>query len=414
MERLGPFGPAPRIAVGVSGGADSSALAVLADAWARARGGAILALVVDHGLRLESSSESTDTMARLQARGIPARRLALDPAPSGPDISAVARAARHAALHDACREAGILFLALAHSRADQAETLLWRRLRGSLAAGLAGMAARREVDDLVVLRPLLGFSPAALRATCRAAGLAWVEDPTNRALRHARPRLRQLLADPAGEGAGIAALAEAAVRFGASRAAAEAALAEELAELVELRPEGFAQVARPQALSGQAAARLVQAIAGAPYAPQAARAAALVRAGQGTLQGVEASPAGRFGPGLVLAREPAALAASLAAGKGRARWDGRWLLDLPRPMRVGALGAASVPGRQRLPARLAAVLPAFRGADGGLLAVPALGWAADAEAARAAAWFAPPVPLAAAPFLPAPDDRTPRLQASAE
>ena len=51
---LGPFEPSPRIAAGVSGGADSMALALLADAWARERGGSLLALVVDHGLRAES------------------------------------------------------------------------------------------------------------------------------------------------------------------------------------------------------------------------------------------------------------------------------------------------------------------------------------------------------------------------
>ena len=53
MARLGPFEPAPRLAAGVSGGADSMALALLADVWARERGGALLALIVDHGLRAE-------------------------------------------------------------------------------------------------------------------------------------------------------------------------------------------------------------------------------------------------------------------------------------------------------------------------------------------------------------------------
>ena len=56
MTALGPFEPAPRIAAGVSGGADSMALALLADAWARERGGSLLALIVDHGLRAESGS----------------------------------------------------------------------------------------------------------------------------------------------------------------------------------------------------------------------------------------------------------------------------------------------------------------------------------------------------------------------
>lgn len=413
MAALGPFGPSPRLAVGVSGGADSSALALLADGWAQGQGGAILALVVDHGLRPESAAESAATIARLNDRGIACRLLRLDPPPAGPDISAAARAARHAALQGACRQAGIPFLLLAHTASDQAETLLWRALRGSGPAGLAAMAARREATDVAILRPLLGFSPGALRAICRAAELDWVEDPTNRDEKFARPRLRHWLADPAGQGAGIAALAGAAAAFGRRRAAAEAALAEELAAFSDLRPEGFALVARPAALSPGAAARLVQAVGGAPHPPPAEAAASLLRRGCGTLAGVQASPAGRLGQGVVLAREPAALAPSATLGPGQAGWDRRWLLDLPSAFAVGPLGAAPVPGRQLLPARLAAVLPALRDAKGTLRAVPGLGWAADPEAARAGAWFAPPQALAPAPFLPITDDCRGVLQASA-
>ncbi|TDG03640.1 tRNA lysidine(34) synthetase TilS, partial [Paracraurococcus ruber] len=75
MAPLGPFGPAPRLAAGVSGGPHSLALALLADRWARGRGGTLLALVVDHGLRPESAAEAAGVVARLAARGIAARRL---------------------------------------------------------------------------------------------------------------------------------------------------------------------------------------------------------------------------------------------------------------------------------------------------------------------------------------------------
>src|SRR5919107_181333 len=83
MAPLGPFGPAPALAAGVSGGPHSLALALLADAWARERGGSLLALVVDHGLRPESGAEATGVVAQLAARGIPARllRLRLPPGP---------------------------------------------------------------------------------------------------------------------------------------------------------------------------------------------------------------------------------------------------------------------------------------------------------------------------------------------
>ena len=400
MDRLGPFGAAPRLGVGVSGGADSSALVLLAETWARARGGSILALVVDHGLRPESALQSTATVARLNDRGIAARRLVLQPPPSGPDISDAARAARFAALGAACSEAAIAFLLLAHTRADQAETVLWRGLRASGTIGVAGMAARRETGWGAVLRPLLDVAPARLRATCRAAGLEWIEDPTNRDPRFARPRLRALLADPAGTGPAIAALAGVAARHGQARAAAEAALAEELASHAELRPEGFALVQCPAGLTALAARQLVRTVGGLAYPPGAAAALALLRRGQGTLAGVEVSPAGRLGPGIVLAREPALVGPPAAIGTAALVWDRRWRVRGPAGAVVGALGGAAVPGRERLPARLAAVLPAIRAADGRLLAVPGLGLHAGQADGTFAACFAPPAPLAGARFLP--------------
>jgi tRNA(Ile)-lysidine synthase len=403
MARLGPFGAAPEVAVGCSGGGDSLGLAWLAHGWANRRGGRLLALVVDHGLRAESAAESTHTVALLGSRGIAASRLVLHPPPAGPDVSAAARTARHAALAAACAIEGIGFLLLGHTQADQAETVLWRLIRGSGPAGLAGMAARRETPALALLRPLLGIAPGRLRATCRAAGLAWIDDPTNRDPRFARARLRRWLGDPAGEAAAIAAIAGAAGRFGTARAAAEQHLAEQLAAHAVLMPQGFAVVARPEALSDEAAARLVRTVGGLAYAPPARRAGQLLRHGHGTLAGVAVSHAGRLGEGVVLAREPAAVAPPGPAIAG-ACWDGRWRLPAVLPaglpasgLSIGALGAAAAPGRDRLPARLAAVLPAFRDAAGRLVAVPGLG---HGDRALAATRFAPPAPLAEAAFLP--------------
>jgi tRNA(Ile)-lysidine synthase len=68
MERLGPYGPAPKFAVAVSGGADSSALALLAAEWAARHGAGIIALIVDHGLRPEAASEAA--LSRGWRRGI--------------------------------------------------------------------------------------------------------------------------------------------------------------------------------------------------------------------------------------------------------------------------------------------------------------------------------------------------------
>ena len=107
MAALAPFEPAPRIAAGVSGGADSMALALLADAWARERGGSLLALVVDHGLRQGSGQEAAETRVRLNARGIAVRLLTIAGLAHGPALAERARAARFDALEGACAAAGI-------------------------------------------------------------------------------------------------------------------------------------------------------------------------------------------------------------------------------------------------------------------------------------------------------------------
>ena len=134
MDRLGPFGPGRHVAVAVSGGADSMALAVLAAGWGRP-----LALVVDHGLRQASAAEAEATLRRLHERGIPARLLMLHGLRPGPALQARARAARYGALTAACEEAGLVDLLLGHHGGDQAETIAMRRAAGSGPAGLAGM-----------------------------------------------------------------------------------------------------------------------------------------------------------------------------------------------------------------------------------------------------------------------------------
>jgi len=95
LDRLGPYERAPRLAVAVSGGADSLALALLADAWARRRGGAIAALTVDHRLRPESAAEARQTGEWLAARGIAHRTLVWEGPYPASDVQAEARAARY-------------------------------------------------------------------------------------------------------------------------------------------------------------------------------------------------------------------------------------------------------------------------------------------------------------------------------
>lgn len=408
MAPLGPFEPAPHVAVAVSGGADSLALALLAQRWVRARGGRATALVVDHGLRPEAAGEAAATQARLHGIGMDAEILRLHGLAHGPALAARARVARHAALAGAAMRLGVLHLLFGHHAGDQAETVAMRRLSASQEAGLAGMAALLETDGLRLLRPLLAVPAGRLRATLRAAGIGWVEDPSNRDLETLRARLRLAGGDAAGDGLLTRAAVAAAAARGRARAQAERAAAAVLAARVRLHPEGYALLT-PGPLPPPALAALLRGLSGAPHAPAPPLVAALaagLRAA--TLGGVRILPAGRLGPGWLLTREVAAMAPPVAARQGAA-WDGRFKLaadaDPPEGGELGALGpdAAALrrlPAAHGLPAAVLQTLPAVR-RQAGLFAVPHLGYPDAVTCRRVEVAFVPALPVACAPFVAA-------------
>jgi tRNA(Ile)-lysidine synthase len=386
MAPLGPFGAAPALAAGVSGGPDSLALALLAQHWARARGGSLLALVADHGLRPESGAEAAHVAALLTRLGVPVQMLPLRLAP-GPALQERARAARLAALLAACGAAGRPWLLLGHQRLDQAETLLFRALRGSGAEGLAGIAPARAAVEALLLRPLLEVPPGRLEALLAAHGVAPVRDPSNVDPRFARIRLRGALADAAGGGPSTAALAQAAAAFAARRARREAALAARLAGCARLHAEGgwleldLAALGE-DALADLALGRLVRLVSGAAHAPPRAAVRALRQRGAGTLAGAWL----RHGR---LLREPDACGQPVAAVRG-AVWDGRFrLTGSGAPGHVLAALALPPPAlRGRLPDAVLRGLPAVFH-DGSLVAVPSLLYPSGESCLRFGLVFAP-------------------------
>ena len=237
MARFAPFEPVPHLAVGVSGGADSLALALLAQDWARTRGGKITALTVDHGLRPDSAAEAAQVGAWLRGHAIAHAILPWSGPKPTSGIQARARAARRGLLVEWCRRTGVLHLLLAHQRDDQAETVLLRRQHDSGPDGLAAMAAIVELPDLRILRPLLGLPHVALTAFLTARGQVWAEDPSNRNPAFTRIQVRQTLDETR-----AAALAESAAQAGRARAAHEREVARHLAACVTIHPQGWASV----------------------------------------------------------------------------------------------------------------------------------------------------------------------------
>ncbi len=155
---------APALVLAVSGGPDSVALMWLVARWRRAlaRGPRLIAVTVDHGLRPEAAREARDVKRLAQARSIcPIARCA-GPAPSRkPDCRPRPASARYRLLAQAARASGATHILTAHTRDDQAETLLMRMLRGSGIAGLAAMARETEREGVWLARPLLRCSEIA-------------------------------------------------------------------------------------------------------------------------------------------------------------------------------------------------------------------------------------------------------------
>ena len=168
LASIARFESSPFLAVAVSGGPDSLALAILADRWARERGGQICALTVDHRLRPESADETRRLAAWLSARAIRHEVLVWAGEKPRTGIQEAARFARYRLLGGWCRDHACLHLLTGHHRDDQIETHLIRRRAHSGPDGLAGMSAIRELADCRLLRPLLGVAKGSARRIPRS------------------------------------------------------------------------------------------------------------------------------------------------------------------------------------------------------------------------------------------------------
>ncbi|WP_308461832.1 tRNA lysidine(34) synthetase TilS [Sphingomonas folli] len=209
---LAAVGDAARVGVAVSGGPDSVALLLLA---AAAFPGNVVAATVDHRLRPTGAEEAAMVAALCERRGVPHATLVPAVPIAGSSLQRRAREARYALLTAWAREQGVDALLTAHHADDQAETLLMRLNRASGLAGLSAIRAVRWDLGTLLLRPLLGWRRAELRALVEAAGAPFVDDPSNADPRHDRTRVRAALAaaapalDPAGLAASAGYLAEA-------------------------------------------------------------------------------------------------------------------------------------------------------------------------------------------------------------
>ena len=201
-RRLRPASPAP-LAVALSGGGDSLALLLITRAWAAVHGRSVIALTVDHGLSPASADWTRlcgETAARL---GVGFRALTWTGDKPATGLPAAARAARHALLAEAARQAGARVLLMGHTADDLTESAAMRAEGSTVpdAREWSPSPAWPEGRDVFLLRPLLGVSRATLRDWLREADEPWIDDPANEDVRFARARARHAQSSPrSGEG----------------------------------------------------------------------------------------------------------------------------------------------------------------------------------------------------------------------
>jgi tRNA(Ile)-lysidine synthase len=179
LKTLGTPAGGEVVLLALSGGADSVALLDALCLLRRPRGFQVAAAHLDHRLRPGSGDDAAFCRALCERLDVLLHVGEADVAArvrrEGGGLEQAARRERYGFLRRVQRETGAVAIAVAHTRDDQAETLLLHLLRGSGATGLGGM--RPRVGPVV--RPLLGLSRREVVAHLRERGLAWRDDPTN-------------------------------------------------------------------------------------------------------------------------------------------------------------------------------------------------------------------------------------------
>jgi tRNA(Ile)-lysidine synthase len=218
-----PFEHARGILLAVSGGPDSIALMLLAAQWAGglAAPPPISVATVDHGLRKNAAHEAKMAGRWASELSLPHAILVWEGVKPKARIQERAREARYELLFQHAAKIGAGCVMTGHHADDQAETILFRLLRGSGISGLAGMQNVSERNGLILARPLLDYAKTDLIAFCKAKDHPFIEDPSNHDPRHARTRLRRLSGLLAREGLDRGGL----LKLGRRAARAEAALA---------------------------------------------------------------------------------------------------------------------------------------------------------------------------------------------
>ena len=321
-----------RLLVAISGGSDSTGLLVaLKNALAECgRPHSLVAATVDHALRPGSADEAQAVARLCTLLDIPHRILTWHGPKPSTGIPAAAREARYTLLADAAADLGAGAIVTGHTADDQDETVAMRAARaGDDNLGLSGMAGAMLYDRRVwVLRPFLSVRREAIRAYLSAAGLGWVDDPSNADRRYERVRVRQDRGDIPQPSAAEAAerrrhLSREAAKLIRHHATLHAGC------LVALSPDAL--TAEPEILR-HALATLVAVTGGSPHRPGSAstdRLADFAVSGSPGRMTLAHTLVQRRRDGLYLIREIRGVLPRTVPAHSEIVWDGRYRITNP-------------------------------------------------------------------------------------
>ena len=183
----------PSIAVGVSGGPDSLALIYLMNIWIKSQKGNLVALIIDHKLRVESYGESKATKDYLETLNIKSKIIRVSDKKLKKRNMNEARNNRYDKLINYCTKNHILHLFLGHHFDDNIETFLIRKIAGSNIEGLGSMKFFTIRKNIQIVRPLLNYTKKQIINFNKINKIEFIQDPSNSDEKYTRIKIRNFL-----------------------------------------------------------------------------------------------------------------------------------------------------------------------------------------------------------------------------
>jgi len=193
IREFGMIVPGENVLVAVSGGADSTALLFCLRQLSLEMNFTLTVAHLNHCIRGSEGDADAEFVRQLSFDlGIPCVSEAIDVRrqAAGENLEAFARRLRYDFLKRAAAQAGASKIAIGHHENDQAETVLFRLLRGS---GIEGLSSIRPVLDGLIIRPLIACQKSLIHEYLREIGVGYKDDSTNADMSYARNRIRREL-----------------------------------------------------------------------------------------------------------------------------------------------------------------------------------------------------------------------------